>query len=537
MVKRVRTLLRVSSKQQLHEDDIPMQRAETLQYISRQKDWKFDKEYMEKAVSAYKNSVQDRETLQQILKDAKSKVFEVLLVYMSDRIGRQEEYSFYVAALNELGIEIWSVKEGQIKTKEHIDKLVTYIKFWQNEGESKKTSIRVHDTQADMVKSGKFTGGKVPFGYRLVDSGIVSNHGRLLKKPVIVEEQAGIVQKIYTFAIHQGYGYQKIANELNKQGIPAPTLPIWKSGTIADILKNPMYMGYYAMNRRKTPYNHTRQDRKDWIYSENPIPELVIISEQDWKKAQEIRESRRDRLRAAKEQSFQAYENRYGIPFSVGGKLALTGIVYCGYCGKRLKNGSYINHWETKDGQRKISYAGRYLCPQKCKERTSYAQDYLEQIVFELVENYLETVKHVDMAEELQTICKEQDAGRERKLQSIRKEIKKLQEDIQTLEDKIPEAIRGDYYFSAEKLAELVREKEQKLEYFTTQERELETIAVQNLKRNKELETFILAKPNWKEEFANADTAEKKMLLFSFIDRIEAKDGEICVKMKVRTAK
>ena len=136
--KRVRTLLRVSSRQQLHDDDIPIQRAEADQFIKKQKGWVFDKEYIEKAVSAYKNGVEDREVLQEILEDAKNKEFDVLLAYMSDRIGRQEEYSAYVATLNNLGIEVWTIKDGQLKTEEHIDKLLNYIRFWQNEGESKK---------------------------------------------------------------------------------------------------------------------------------------------------------------------------------------------------------------------------------------------------------------------------------------------------------------------------------------------------------------------------------------------------------------
>ena len=138
MGKRVRTLLRVSSKQQLHDDDIPMQRAQAKQYIAGRPDWVFDKEYMEKAVSAYKNSVEEREVLQEILSDARERKFEVLLAYMSDRIGRQEEYSFYVAALNRLGIEVWTIRDGQLKTEDHIDKLLNYIRFWQNEGESKR---------------------------------------------------------------------------------------------------------------------------------------------------------------------------------------------------------------------------------------------------------------------------------------------------------------------------------------------------------------------------------------------------------------
>ena len=86
--KRVRSLLRVSSKQQLHDDDIPIQRAEIANYIAKRPDWVFDKEYIEKAVSAYKNTVKDREVLLQILEDAKTRQFDVLLTFMSDRIGR-----------------------------------------------------------------------------------------------------------------------------------------------------------------------------------------------------------------------------------------------------------------------------------------------------------------------------------------------------------------------------------------------------------------------------------------------------------------
>lgn len=52
--KLVRTLLRVSSRQQLHGDDIPLQRAETKNYIEQHSAWVFDREYIEKAVSGYK---------------------------------------------------------------------------------------------------------------------------------------------------------------------------------------------------------------------------------------------------------------------------------------------------------------------------------------------------------------------------------------------------------------------------------------------------------------------------------------------------
>ena len=170
--KRVRTLLRVSSRQQLYDDDIPVQRAELAGYIAGQPDWELDGEYVEKAVSAYKNSVQDREVLMQIIADARNHAFDILLAYMSDRIGRREEYTFYISTLNSLGVEVWTVRDGKLKSEEHIDKLLNYIRFWQNEGESRKTSMRVKDARAEMTKAGKFTGGKAPYGYRLTDSGV-----------------------------------------------------------------------------------------------------------------------------------------------------------------------------------------------------------------------------------------------------------------------------------------------------------------------------------------------------------------------------
>jgi DNA invertase Pin-like site-specific DNA recombinase len=532
--KRVRTLLRVSSKQQLHDDDIPVQRAEAEEYIKKRPDWQFDKEYIEKAVSAYKNGVEDREVLQQILADAKQHQFDVLLAYMSDRIGRQEEYSFYVAALNQVGIEVWTIKDGQLKTEEHVDKLLNYIRFWQNEGESKKTSMRVKDNQRELVKSGKFVGGKAPFGYKLVPSGEISNHGRLLKKLVIVEEDAAIVRKIYEYAIYQGMGYEKISKQLNKEGIKAVTTDKWKSGTIASILKNPIYMGYFAINRRINHGSFTRLDRKDWIYSEHQIPELVIIPQPMWEKAQEIRESRKATITASKERNSKAYEEEHNIPFTTSGKLALIGLACCKYCGARLKNSSYSNHWTTKAGDKKSSFIGRYKCPNECSPRYNYSQAYLEDSVFEVVEGYMEKLKGVNIDEELQKMKEQQKAGVEKELKAIIKERNTLKADIATLEEKIPEAIRGDYYFSVEKLSELIKDKESKLEALDTKEKAISEKLSKNQISNVDVDKFIGLVPNWREVFASADIATKRMLLSSIIDRIDVGDGDISIKFKIR---
>lgn len=525
MSKRVRTLLRVSSRQQLHEGDIPVQRAEAEQYIARQPDWVFDKEYIEKAVSAYKNSVEDREVLQQILKDARAKEFEILLAYMSDRIGRQEEYSFYVTALNQLGIEVWTIKDGQLKTREHTDKLLNFIRFWQNEGESRKTSMRVKDARREMVKAGKFAGGRAPYGYTLVPSGMVSNHGRLLKKLEIVEKDAAVVKKIYDLAVLKGMGYEKIAGTLNAEKIPAITGGEWKPGTIAGILKNPIYMGFYAINKRGGAEGVGRMDRREWIYSEKQIPELTIIPRPVWEKAQEIREARARKLNASKEQ--------LKIPFTTKGKLALMGLVFCGYCGKKLRNGSYCNHWTTKSGEKKASFTGRYVCPEHCQECSSYGQDYLEGIVFQAAAACIRNLKKFDLYKDLEHMRRQEKAGFERELKQIEKQIRNLNLDLKTLEEKIPEAIRGEYYFSAEKLSELIKEKADCIKKLKERKKEAEKKVFETENYHNKLEKSLNLNPDWGNEFESADMEVKRMLLFALIDRITAKDGDIKIKLKI----
>lgn len=536
MSKKVRTLLRVSSRQQLHDDDIPIQRAEARQYIEKHTDWVFDKEYLEKGISAYHNGVEDREVLQDIMQDARSKEFDILLAYMSDRIGRQEEYSFYVAELNRLGIEVWTIKDGQLKTKEHIDKLLNYIRFWQNEGESKKTGMRVHDTMAEMVRNGKFVGGKAPYGYKLVLSGEISNHGRALHKLVIVPRQAEIVRQIYSYAVNQGMGFQKIANTLNGNGIPAPILEKWKSGTVRSILMNPVYMGYTAYNRRKDGHGEcTRLDRKEWIYAREQNTEIMIVPQVTWEKAQEIREARKKRINESRQAVSELYMEQHNVPFSTRGKLALTGLVYCGYCGKRLKNTGYANHWICKKtGEEKASYVGRYGCSNQCRPRSSYSQEYLESIVFATVERYLENLKKIDISSEIEEMLSQQSKSIAREIKDLDKEIKNLMSDIATLEEKLPDAIRGNFAFGVDKLSAIIGEKElRKSEIELARKRlknQLEEISVQS----KERKQFADPMPKWSELFQESDTQTRQMLISALVDKIIVKDEEINIKFKIR---
>ena len=91
-MKRVLCLYRVSTLKQVDkQDDIPMQRRECLDFINRMDDWKFYDERMEKGVAGYKVSANDRDIIVEIREMAEQKQFDVLLVFMFDRLGRKED--------------------------------------------------------------------------------------------------------------------------------------------------------------------------------------------------------------------------------------------------------------------------------------------------------------------------------------------------------------------------------------------------------------------------------------------------------------
>jgi DNA invertase Pin-like site-specific DNA recombinase len=122
----------------------------------------------------------------QIKEAALAGKFDVLLVFMFDRLGRRDdETPFVVQWFVSHGIQVWSVKEGEQRFDTHVDKLMNYIRFWQASGESEKTSIRVRTRQQQMVLAGEYRGGLIPYGFDAVYLGRVNKKGQPVRDLVI----------------------------------------------------------------------------------------------------------------------------------------------------------------------------------------------------------------------------------------------------------------------------------------------------------------------------------------------------------------
>ena len=81
--------LRVSTKGQVDHDDIPMQKIECRKFCA-QHGWRVVMEKAEKGVSGSKVSASKRDAIQTLKAEAERQNFDILLVFMFDRLGRIE---------------------------------------------------------------------------------------------------------------------------------------------------------------------------------------------------------------------------------------------------------------------------------------------------------------------------------------------------------------------------------------------------------------------------------------------------------------
>lgn len=392
---RVVTLYRVSTKKQVTKsengEDIPTQKKACGNYIKKQSNWLLSKEYMEAGVSGFKKKSSERDVLQQILIAAQNNEFDVLLVYMFDRIGRQTyDTPLYIQALAEAGVRIVSVVEGEYEIDDHMGDMMIFLRNWQSNGESRKTSKRVDESHKQMVEQGIYRGGTVPYGYKTVPSGKFNKKGKELLRVVIDEEAAAVVRQIFDWVALEGYGQYLIPKMLNEKGITTKKGKPWASNTISSILRNPTFMGYMSYARGK----------EKEVRSSEANPDLIIISEEKWNRVQAIRAGRNPEQRKKQGVEVMAKNTK--------GDMILIGLARCGHCGYTFSSTPNIKKYTLKDGTEVKHKQMKYRCSGKgqkkaihCKGQTTYSQNRVESVVLDEVLRYLDQLERVDLSEKL----------------------------------------------------------------------------------------------------------------------------------------
>ena len=311
------------------------------------------------------SSLIGRDGIMQLMADARSGAFDVVIVEALDRISRdQEDLAGIFKRLSFNGIEIVAVHDGVA------DAMQIGIRGLLGSMFLADLKHKVRRGMAGVVADGRSAGG-VCYGYDLV-----------LGRPgerTINEEQASVVRRIFRMYLG-GMSPRDIAKELNSEGILPPRGAKWNASTINGnkgrnygILQNAMYEGKIIWNRVqmvRDPDTGKRVSREnpvsDWKISE--VPELRIVPVALYEAVQ-----KRKAIRSHEHENHR----RANKP-----KRIFSGLVRCRYCGGGMASkGVYRGTVRMR--------CSRYTESGSCANAKSYRLDRIEGGVIDGMLNLL----------------------------------------------------------------------------------------------------------------------------------------------------
>lgn len=514
ILKRVVCLYRVSTVGQVEKDDIPMQKQFCREFVQRQTGWEIVKEFSEKGVSGFKVSAKNRDAVQEIQKMALQGEFDILLVFMFDRLGRKDdETPFVVEWFVKNGIEVWSAMEGQQRFDNHVDKLLNYIRYWQASGESIKTSVRVKTRISQLTEEGCYTGGIVPYGYRLENRGRTNKRNKAVCDLAIDPDEAEVVKLIFQKYVCEGYGSQRICRYLAEQGFRNRKGGNIPTTSINRIIKNPLYIGILCNGESR---------------SEEVLTDLQIIGVELFERAQNIVQSR------AKPRTHRE------VPLNTKGQSLLVGNVYCGHCGRRLTLATSGRKYKKKDGTVVAKSYARYQCcyntqhPGGCDGPSGYGVTKLDSLMEQIVRIQFERIKTAPPQDLIRKQHSREVEIAKAKLNLLNNQYQQKQRDYQDLKAETLRVIQGTSRLNVDLLNSIVeettaqiKELEQRVKLAETELREMVSGAEQVRQDYAQL-------MNWAELFDKCSFESKKMIVAQFVKSVHVKrDYEIDVEFNV----
>lgn len=510
-VRRVYCLYRVSTLGQVEKDDIPMQKEARREFVRQHPGWEIVREFSEKGVSGFKVSAKDRDAVQEIQRDALQNKFDILLVFMFDRLGRREdETPFVVEWFAKNGIEVWSVKEGQQRFDTHVDKLLNYIRYWQASGESIKTSVRTKTRMEQLTKEGCFTGGVVPFGYRLEHKGRTNKRNQDVGDLAVDPDEAEIVKLIFQKYLYEGYGAQRLCRYLTEQGIKNKKGRNIPTTSINRIIKNPIYTGVIRNGDSQS----------------DVLTDLQIIDEETFEKAQQLMEKRVTR--------------HNDVPLNTKGRSLLMGNIYCGHCGRRLTLTTSGRKRVRKDGTVIRETRARYQChynirhPGECDGQSGYGVEKLDKLVDQIIRIQLGRIQNAPSQE---LIAKQQAQEVElvkSRLNLLNEQYRQKQREYQDLRAETIKVIQGTSRLNVDLLNSLVAETSEQIKQLSwqiqTATAELEETVQSASQVLREYDQLI----GWAEMYGNCTFEAKKMIVAQFVKEVHVRrDYEIDIEFNV----
>ena len=320
----------------------------------------------------------NRPGVQRLLEDAKIGRINVIIVKDLSRFGRNYievgQYTDYIFPMYNIRfIALGDNVDTANSESSGMDMMPIMNVF--NEWHAANTSKKIRTVIESNAKSGKYRSTSAPYGY------VKGTDEK--KLPIRDEPAASNVLRMFEMRA-SGISPNKIADTFNAEGIKTPSdykeekfgIPntrqshhLWSSGTVKQVLTNPIYLGHLVQMRTTTvSYKNKKTVKRDpedmvWVYNTHE----AIVSQELWDKCREMEAS-----------VSQGKKNRTGVV------QPLSGLCYCADCGAKMHAG-WNNTRHSRSGPR-IHMRNHYNCGSFNKFRgRSCCSHYIKMAILEQV--------------------------------------------------------------------------------------------------------------------------------------------------------
>lgn len=229
---------------------------EMLSRYVREQGWTLYDYYCDDGVSG---TTFDRPGLNRLVQDATDHKINLVLCKDLSRLGRDyiEAGKYTDFVFPSLGCRFIALNDG-VDTLRKNNEMLVILKNVMNDLYARDTSSKIKAVKLSTFKSGKYVGCYAPLGYKKSEA----DKHVLEIDPVT----APVMRHIFDLRL-QGYGFRKIALQLNAEKVPAPRsfyymaegrenlrgeTPFWNDVTVKTILRNEVYIGHMVQNKTGT---------------------------------------------------------------------------------------------------------------------------------------------------------------------------------------------------------------------------------------------------------------------------------------------
>ena len=413
---------RVSTEEQVREGTSLDVQREYLEKYAQREGYEIYKVYSDEGISGYSDK---RPALQELLKDAKLRRFDLAIAYKIDRFSRNlKDLLNLVDELSSSGVGFKSATEPFDTTtsagKLMFQQLGSFAEFERNRL-AERVMPGINATMENIIKNQTMRH----------DSSILS----YMKTQKILEvnpEQSSIVKMIFEMAIADK-PVRYIREYLTKKGYRNRNGNYFTAKLIRDILRNRVYTGKLVWN--KCHYDKTQMTPKGYRYIKNDPSKIVIsqgrhqplISEEVFEQAQKALAKRRIE-----------HKKR-------AGDYPLSAVMFCAKCNHKYHGISSIRNHRTGEKSRWYRCIGPYKSFIKCSNKAVKAED-IEPKVSVLLStllrsNRLKPSRWKTVTDALQQDCQPIDEKERLRLQN---KLKKVQAKQSKLTDIYLENMLGE---------------------------------------------------------------------------------------------